>query len=846
LLDVTSYDVALDLTSAADTFRGRSVIRFRCKQPGATTFAEIDALTMHEVMLNGDRIDVGTAIRDGRLYLHGLEQTNVLAVDADFAVWPDDHGLSKYTDEADGQQYVLVNSFPTAAGRAFCCFDQPDLRADLTLSVAAPAGWHCVSNGAAVERPTAGASGTWRFATVPAMKPYELTLCAGPYIAAPANKPSAADAHAASGADPSAPVQLAVFCRPILADSPGLARIAGIVSQVVDRYAQWLGVPCPYDKLDIVFAPGLGPTAMQIPAVMYVSETLLQRASDPGDNFVAIVLAHEAAHLWFGCMVEGGWWDDLWLAEAMATYLSYEVGADALHIPDAWAEFAMTGKAWAYQADDLPSTQPVASAVETAADALTRPAAITYNKGASVIRQLAALIGDQAMRTGLRVYLTKFTGSATTLSDLVDCWSAASGRDLHGWAAEWLQAPGTNTLRSELIAGTDGTIEAASLVQGPPPAGGPIRTHELAVSVFAREGPQLTRRHSMRVLIDGDRVALRELVGLPPPAALIVNDADLTFATTNFDDVTLASLSAAAMNVGDALTETMCWNSAWHMVRHAQLGAASFCKLVARRLSDSQPITGLEHLLERAISAANWYADPVQRADLLAEVAAAALAAAELQAPGSRDQRLRVVGFASAATNPAQLELLGTWLKGASLPAGVVLDLELRAKILPNLAARGMAADSDLSAYAAADPVAGQTLRATWAAHQPSLESKERAWAAALASRRADMARAHATGFWVPGQEQLVGQFRERYFSQALPAIRNLEARTAQRLARALYPATLADEATLAATSHELDQTSPTDPTHDILLEQREITQRVMAARTAAKHAAGSQTSTAT
>jgi aminopeptidase N len=336
------------------------------------------------------------------------------------------------------------------------------------------------------------------------------------------------------------------------------------------------------------------------------------------------------------------------------------------------------------------------------------------------------------------------------------------------------------------------------------------------------------------VLIEGDRVALPELVGLPPPAALIVNDADLTFATTTFDDVTLASLSAVAMDVGDALTETMCWNSAWHMVRHAQLGAASFCKLVARRLSRPQPIIGLPHLLERAMVAANWYADPVQRADLLAEVAAATLAAAEQQAPGSREQRLRVVGFASAAANSAQLDLLGTWLKGAALPDGVVLDLELRAKILPNLAARGLVADSDLSAYAADDPVAGKTLRATWAAHQPSLEAKEQAWAAALASPRADMARAHAAGFWVPGQEQLVGQFRERYFSQALPAIRNLEPRTAQRLARALYPATLADDVTLSATTRELDQANPADPTYDILLEQRSIMQQVIAARAAA------------
>ena len=139
--------------------------------------------------------------------------------------------------------------------------------------------------------------------------------------------------------------QLTVHCRPTLASSPGLARIAGLVAAALRHYEQLLGVPCPYDKLDIVFAPELGPAAMQLPAVMYVSESLLQRAADPDDHHVAVVLAHEAAHLWFGCLVEGRWWDDLWLAEALATYLSVDAVARSAGIGTAWAEFGMSSKA---------------------------------------------------------------------------------------------------------------------------------------------------------------------------------------------------------------------------------------------------------------------------------------------------------------------------------------------------------------------------------------------------------------------------------------------------------------------------------------------------------------------
>ncbi len=147
-----------------------------------------------------------------------------------------------------------------------------------------------------------------------------------------------------------------------------------------------------------------------------------------------MVLAHETAHLWFGCLVEGRWWDDLWLAEAMATYLSYLACASDLGHDAPWAQFCMQGKADACRQDSLPGTLPVSSPVADAADALARPAAITYSKGAAVIRQLAALIGDEAMRDGLHRYLTRFGGATASLADLAGCWSQASGRDLTGWS----------------------------------------------------------------------------------------------------------------------------------------------------------------------------------------------------------------------------------------------------------------------------------------------------------------------------------------------------------------------------------------------------------------------------
>ena len=826
LLAIDSYSVFLDLTTGGDTAPSRTEIRFRCREQGVTTFADLDASTVHDVVLNGEPIDPAAVVA-GRVPLAGLAPDNTLVVEATVPVSRSGSGLTQYTDPADGRSYVVANCFPTAASTVFCCFDQPDLRAAITLIVTLPAGWTCIANGEALHRPADGAAGVWRFGMVASMKPYEFTLCAGPYVAA-----APGDAATTAGRP-----QLAVHCRPTLASSPGLARITGLVAAALEHYVQLLGVECPYDKVDIVFVPELGPAAMQLPAVMYVSEALLQRAADPDDHQVAVVLAHEAAHLWFGCLVEGRWWDDLWLAEALATYLSVDAVGQALGIGTAWAEFGMTSKAGAYQADGLPSTQPVSSPVDSAADALTRPSAITYSKGASALRQLAALIGPDVMHLGLRDYLTTYAWLTTSLADLIDCWSRTSGRDLRRWATEWLQEPGVNTLRPEITVGPDGIVTSFAVAQYPPPldGAGSLRTHMLTIGTYDIDGSRLTQTRRIGVMVSDEWTHVPELTGSPMPAAIILNDTDLTFATVKLDPVSWRSLVACALDVSDPVAESVCWHAALAMVEVAELGAAEFAAIVARRMMTGSPVVDLGQLLDRTVAAADLLASAAGRTAARQQLAAAALTAAELAQPAGRDQRILARGFATCADSPAQRDLLRFWLDDRSLPAGLVVDLELRAKILATLAAYGEATDDDLAAYAADDPVAGDLVRATCSARQPARPAKEAAWAAALdASQPPRLALAYAQGFWVPGQEDLLDGFRDRYFSEALPALRRRDGRTRQRLAKALYPATLVDKATLAATDAQLDRLEPADTISAILREQRALICRAMTARAAA------------
>ncbi|HTA01292.1 MAG TPA: M1 family aminopeptidase, partial [Streptosporangiaceae bacterium] len=612
LIAVESYAVSLDLTDGAESARSRTEIRFSCRVPGEATFADLDASAVHAIVLNGEPVDPGS-VAAGRLPLRRLAASNTLTVDATVAVSAG-AGLSAYADPADGNRYLVASCFPAAAGSIFCCFDQPDLRAPLSLVVTLPAGWTAIANGEPVQRPRDGAAGVWRFSAVPAMKPYEFAFCAGPYVTSPR-------APALTAGQTS----LAVHCRVSLGSSAGLDRIVRIVGAVLPYYEHLLGVACPYPKVDIVCAPGIGPVAMQLPAVMYVSERLLQRAADADDEFVPTVLAHEVAHLWFGCLVEGRWWDDLWLAETMATYLSYAAMAAVLGRPDAWAEFGFSRQASAYEADSLPSTQPVSSPVQSAADALTRPPAVTYVKGTSVVRQLEAWLGSDAIWAGLNDYLTRHAWSATALSDLIGCWSRASDRDLHSWAVQWLRRAGVNELRPELTVGSDGAIASLAIVQQPPrtDADGPLRTHLLTAGLYDADESGLRCTRRVAVTVAGERTPVPELTGMRAPAAVIINDGDQTFATIRFDPASWTALATAAMDVTDPLAESVCWTAAFDMVQFGELDAADFAALVARTVSAGRPAVGLEQLLDRAVTAADRYAAPARRSAVREHLAAA-------------------------------------------------------------------------------------------------------------------------------------------------------------------------------------------------------------------------------
>src|SRR5436305_12084752 len=267
------------------------------------------------------------------------------------------------------------------------------------------------------------------------------------------------------------------------------------------------------------------------------------------------------AHMWFGDLVTMRWWDDLWLNESFAEYVSTLATAEVTKWPLAWATFCNVEKAWAYRQDQLPTTHPIAADIPDIEAVSVNFDGITYAKGASVLKQLVHYVGSEPFFRAVRGYFRRHEYANTTLQDLLDALTEASGRDLSTWSKEWLQTAGVNTLRPRFeISG--GKYHSFEIVQEAPEDHPTLRAHRLRVGLYDHSDGGLVRRDSVELDIAGDVTEVPELVGRPRADLVLVNDDDLTYAKVRLDDDSLHTLGAHIAPLRDPLPRPLLWSAA--------------------------------------------------------------------------------------------------------------------------------------------------------------------------------------------------------------------------------------------------------------------------------------------
>ena len=797
LVDTESYRVELTLGRERSTFESKTTIRFR-GTVDASTF--VDAITdeVHSVVLNGVALDPAEVADGTRIQLPQLRAFNELVVHSTMRHTNTGEGLHRFVDPVDSEVYLYSQFEVPDSRRVFAVFEQPDLKATFEFVVTAPSDWQVVSN-APTPEPIDLGDGTarWQFPATQRMSSYITALIAGPYSVTRSELTSA-DGRV---------IPLGVFARKSLTEFLDADYIFEKTRQGFEYFEAKFGVPYPFEKYDQLFVPEFNAGAMENAGAVTFTETYVFRSkvSDAVKERRVVTILHELAHMWFGDLVTMKWWNDLWLNESFAEWASTIATAEATEWHEAWTTFAAMEKAWAYRQDQLPSTHPIVAEIRDLEDVLVNFDGITYAKGASVLKQLAAWVGVEAFFAGVGSYFRKHAWSNTELSDLLSELEAASGRDLTEWSQLWLQTAGVNTLRPEIATLDDGTISSFTIVQTAPADYPTIRPHRLAIGLYDVIDGGLERVERIELDVHGERTEVLQLAGRPRPALILLNDDDLAYAKIRLDDISRQTAISHLASIRNPLARALVWGSVWDAHRDGELPAREFLALVVGNIAAETESTTIRTVLAQAQTSAKQFSAPADRADMVRELADELWKLALAATPDSDAQFQLVKNFAAIAEHSSHVsELADLFTEDISL-AGLDIDTDLGWELLIALAAAGRADAAAIDAYLDTDNTA---TGAQSAAHARAAlpDGKQAAWDSLVHADDAPntVVRTTALGF-VRGSDAVLEPFVPAYFDMLEGIWADRSFAIAEAIIEGLFPFSLANESLRAASAEWLD-----------------------------------------
>jgi aminopeptidase N len=596
-------------------------------------------------------------------------------------------------------------------------------------------------------------------------------------------------------------IPLGIFCRASLAEFMDAERLFTETKQGFGFYHNNFGEPYAFGKYDQLFVPEFNAGAMENAGAVTFLEDYVFRSKVTRYSYErrAETVLHEMAHMWFGDLVTMQWWDDLWLNESFAEWACYWCEAEATEYTDAWTGFTNARKQTGYRADQLPSTHPIAAdnvdlhAVEVNFDM------ITYAKGASVLKQLVAWVGLDPFLAGLRQYFKDHEFGNATFADLLVALEKASGRELQGWAQEWLQTAGVNTLTPSFEVAADGTYDAVRILQTAAPEQPTLRRHRLGIGLYDEVDGRLVRREYLEIDVEGAETVVAELAGKQQPDLLLLNDADHAFAKIRLDERSLATVTAGLSKLDDSLARALVWSAAWDMTRDAEMSATDFVHLVLANIGAETDAWGVTRIPTYAALAVNAYSAPEHRAGLRAEWESGLrelLLAAE---PGSDHQLTFARSYAAVAHGDQALADVQGLLDGTWTVDGLAVDQDLRWVLVTSLAAAGRSGEALIEAELERDKtIVGKEKAAAARVAQPTADAKAEGWRAILdPGTPNETHRETVLSIFRYGQEDVIAPYLERYLEAADTVIDTLGFHKASVLLEYGFPKALGTPALL-------------------------------------------------
>jgi aminopeptidase N len=795
-IHVHNYLVELDVTVDEKTFQSKTTVHFDSNTNGYDSFIDAQMASIQSIELNGEALDPKTHSDKDRIQLPNLQNQNILIVTALGKYSNTGEGLHRFVDPVDQEVYLYTQFEVPDSRRVFAVFEQPDLKANFEFKITASSKWQVISNSPTPEPKELGEEkALWEFAPTPRISSYITALIAGPYSI------WRDELTSLSGLQ----VPLGVFCRSSLAEYMDADYIFEKTKQGFKFYEELFDVPYPFEKYDQLWVPDFNAGAMENAGAVTFTESYVFRSAvtDATKERRVVTILHELAHMWFGDLVTMRWWNDLWLNESFAEYASTLATAEATEWTEAWTTFASLEKNWAYRQDQLPSTHPIVAEINDLEDVQVNFDGITYAKGASVLKQMVAWVGQEPFMKGVSNYFKKHQWSNTELPDLLVELEKESGRDLKAWSKLWLETAGVNTLKPEIEYDSQGLVSSFKVIQTAIEDHPTIRPHRMAIGFFELNGQTLDRYHQVEVDIDGPITDIKELVGVRKPDLALLNDLDLAYAKIRLDEssreVALANLSG----IKDSLARTLVWTAAWDATRDGEAPAREFIELVLTHIGHETESTTMLTLLRQLVTTGNLYVSQSCRNTTLELIAGGLIKLADVAKAGSDSQLQFTKYVPQFARTAAQLDWVESLLTGTRALEGLTIDQDVRWELLNGLVVGGRYGQAQIDSELKRDNTAnGQKFAAAAKAGIPSAEAKAAAWTTLIYTEDYSntLINSASMAFGRVNDPALLEPYIQKYLDAAQGIWDSRSYQIAAYLLNNLYPIGLANQALADAT----------------------------------------------
>jgi aminopeptidase N len=600
-VDSVRYDLALDVT-APDSAVGRVTVRFR-RTGTSDAIVDFRGRRLLGAVANGFVLPASAAnnahIRIPAAMLGG-ENTVVFRFVADIAAAG--ASIIRFHDQTDGADYIYTLLVPADANQLFPCFDQPDLKARLTLTLTVPGGWVALGNGPLASADTSHGHVTNYFAETRPLSTYQMAFAAGPWATATAT---------ARGRT------ITAYVRRSRAREADLDTLLAANRRALTWMEAYFGRPYPFAKFAFLLAPAFPFGGMEHPGAIFYNEDRFifrERPTLPRRLARLSTILHEVAHMWFGDLVTMRWFDDLWLKEGFATYMAAKALADLDSTSGAWKTFYLANKPAAYAVDQTDGTTPLWQALANLDQAKSNYGAIVYNKAPGVLKQLNYLVGERAFRAGVRAFLDEHAYGTATWRDLLAAIGHAAGRSLDDFGRQFILRPGMPEVEQRVVI-REGRIARLTLTERPVrrlsgPAPWPMRVRVLLAYA---DSPAVV----VPVELSHTTTAVAAAVGRAAPEFVFANAGDYGYLLTRLDSASVEALEHGALGrVADPLLRAMLWGALWDEVRAARLSPARFAQLATAELPREADEQIVPRVLARLARAMGAYLDDAQRAEL--------------------------------------------------------------------------------------------------------------------------------------------------------------------------------------------------------------------------------------